>query len=134
MKPPELAAAARHTHRIHRAILRQAPLRPDGWQSQDLLSAMQRENTPGVSVALVARGELACVRAYGVLAAGAQEPVTPETPFQAASISKPVASLTALSLVEEGRLGLDEDISACLTGWRLPANHAWQPRLSLRQL
>lgn len=40
--------------------------------------------------------------------------------FQAASISKPVAALAALILVDEKKLDLDEDINSYLTSWKLP--------------
>ena len=40
--------------------------------------------------------------------------------FQAGSVSKPVAALTALRLVEAGTLGLDEDVNDRLVSWRLP--------------
>src|SRR5262249_11858770 len=45
-----------------------------------------------------------------------------ETLFQAASISKPLAALAALRLVEDGTLALDEDVNAQLTSWKVPAN------------
>jgi CubicO group peptidase (beta-lactamase class C family) len=44
----------------------------------------------------------------------------PDTLFQAGSISKPVAALTALRLVEAGVLDLDEDVNDRLVEWRLP--------------
>jgi CubicO group peptidase (beta-lactamase class C family) len=40
----------------------------------------------------------------------------------------------ALSLVQDGKLDLDEDINHYLTSWKLPPNGAWQPRVTLRQL
>ena len=48
--------------------------------------------------------------------------MTPTTLFQAASISKPVAAIGALRLVELGRLQLDEDVNARLTTWCIPAS------------
>ncbi|MCK7477011.1 MAG: beta-lactamase family protein [Candidatus Moduliflexus flocculans] len=46
-----------------------------------------------------------------VAEAGSPTPVTTATLFQAASISKSVAALAALRLVEQGRLALDEDVN-----------------------
>jgi CubicO group peptidase (beta-lactamase class C family) len=42
--------------------------------------------------------------------------------FQAASISKPVAALAALSLVEEEKMDLDSNINNYLLGWQVPDN------------
>lgn len=49
-------------------------------------------------------------------------------------MSKPVAVLGALRLVEQGLLDLDADVSTYLTRWTLPANGDGRPRLTLRQL
>jgi len=51
-----------------------------------------------------------------------KEIVNLETLFQAASISKPVAAMTALKKVEEGKLALDEEINKKLVSWKLPDN------------
>jgi CubicO group peptidase (beta-lactamase class C family) len=47
--------------------------------------------------------------------------------FQAASISKPVAAMVALSLVAGGRLDLDADVNRFLTSWRLPGDAGAEP-------
>lgn len=90
---------------------------------------------PGVSVAVIHNGKLEWARGWGVRDADTCEPVTPETDFQAASISKVVTALTALRLVEQGKLSLDRDINDYLTSWKLPANHKVAPKsVTLRQL
>jgi CubicO group peptidase (beta-lactamase class C family) len=40
--------------------------------------------------------------------------------FQAGSISKPLAAMAALRLVEQGKLSLDADVNTLLTSWKLP--------------
>ncbi len=87
-----------------------------------LAERMRFYKTPGISIAVIQNGAIEWARGYGVLMAGTSNPVTPETIFQAASISKPVAALVALRLVEQGRLSLDEDVNAKLTTWKLPEN------------
>ncbi len=42
--------------------------------------------------------------------------------FQAGSISKPLAAMAALKLVEQGKLTLDANINTYLTSWKLPAS------------
>ncbi len=97
----------------------------------DLLLAYQ---TPGLSIAVIEDGQIAWTAGYGVRRAGRPDAVTPETRFQAASISKPVTCLAALRLVEAGVLDLDADVNDYLKPWRVPAVDGWQPRLTLRML
>ncbi len=54
-------------------------------------------------------------RAYG-------QGATPDTLFQAASLSKFVAAIGAMRLVDQKRLALDDDVNASLTSWHVPAN------------
>jgi CubicO group peptidase (beta-lactamase class C family) len=85
-------------------------------------------------MAVIDGGELAWAKGYGTLECGGAGPVTPETRFQAASISKPATALAVLRLVQEGRLDLDEEVNRYLRSWQVPPNGAWQPRLTLRHL
>lgn len=85
-------------------------------------------------MAVIDGGDIAWARGYGVRDADHPDAVTSETVFQAGSVSKPVAAMAALRLVEEGRLTLDDDIGRWLTSWRVPSIGSWQPRLTLRQL
>jgi len=48
--------------------------------------------------------------------------VTPETMFQAASISKTLTAMAVLRLVEKKKLALDEDVNSKLVSWKLPEN------------
>lgn len=118
----------------------EAGLRPKGpFHSRRELPArladrMATLRVPGVSVAVIHQGKIAWTAGYGVKEAGANEPITPQTLFQAASISKPVAVAGALRLVEQGLLDLDEDVNRYLTSWKVPANGSWQPRITIRHL
>jgi CubicO group peptidase (beta-lactamase class C family) len=90
---------------------------------------------PGVSVAVINNGKLEWAKGYGVVEAGGTTPVTPETLFQAASISKPVAALAALALVEQGKLSLDENVNAKLKSWQVPDNDfTKEQKVTLRRL
>jgi CubicO group peptidase (beta-lactamase class C family) len=77
----------------------------------------------GVSIAVVHKGTIEWARAYGVKQTGGA-PVGADTLFQAGSISKPVAAMGTLHLVQEGKLSLDTDINAGLTNWKLPSSAA----------
>src|SRR5215213_10890885 len=81
---------------------------------------MAQRNVRGLSLAVIKDGRIAVARAYGVVDDVSKAPVTTSTLFQAGSISKPVAALGALHLVEGGKLSLDEDVNAKLTTWKVP--------------
>jgi CubicO group peptidase (beta-lactamase class C family) len=83
---------------------------------------MQYYGVPGVSIAVASGGALDWARGYGVADAGTRVPVTPDTIFQAASISKAMAATTALGLCDELGLDLDADVRGLLQSWRLPEN------------
>jgi CubicO group peptidase (beta-lactamase class C family) len=99
-----------------------------------VLEAMERHAVPGVSAAAAVDGRIDWAQGWGVRTSGRPDPVTPDTMFQAGSISKPVAALGALRLVAAGRLELDADVNDVLVGWRVPPTEGWQPRVTLRQL
>src|SRR3984957_2209130 len=90
---------------------------------------------PGVSVALINGGKVEWARGYGLTSADGGKPVTAETLFQAASISKHVAALVALHLVDEGKLSLDEDVNLKLRSWKVPENEFTKTeKVTLRRL
>ncbi|MDZ8105270.1 MAG: serine hydrolase domain-containing protein [Nostoc sp. DedQUE12a] len=90
--------------------------------------------TPGISIAVINDFKIEWARGFGVYEARTTREVTPNTLFQAASISKPVFALAVMRLVQSGQLNLDEDVNNYLTSWRVPALADWQPRITLRQL
>ncbi len=87
-----------------------------------LAARMAELKVPGVSIAFIEDGRVKWVRTYGVTEAGQGRPVSPDTLFQAASMSKVVAAAGALRLVELGRLDLDEDVNQRLKTWRVPSS------------
>lgn len=100
-----------------------------------LAERMAHYAVPGVSVAVLQHGEIEWAKGYGVLQAGDPAPVTPDTRFQAASISKPVSALGALCLVEQGLLALDTDVNTRLTTWQVPeCELLHEQRVTLRRL
>jgi CubicO group peptidase (beta-lactamase class C family) len=67
------------------------------------------ENQPPGLVALVALGGESHVIPVGSLAIGGS-PISGDTIFRIASMTKPITAVAAMMLVEEGRLSLDESI------------------------
>ena len=88
----------------------------------DLAALMKKNGIPGLSVAVIQGYKIVCAKGYGVTAKGGSEPVTPATLFMAGSISKPVAAVGALVLVQQGEISLDKDVNAKLSTWTVPDN------------
>jgi CubicO group peptidase (beta-lactamase class C family) len=106
-----------------------------GWNGRSfaLDERMRQLRVPGVSAAVIEHGRLAWARGWGSREAG-RRPVGTETMFSAGSISKPVAATAAMRLVQQGVLGLDDNVNDHLTTWSIPAVEDWQPVVTLRQL
>ena len=96
------------------------PVPASAADSVSLAALMERFNVPGVSVAVIKDFRVHWARSYGVADRETGRPVLPNTPFQAASISKPVTAMAALRLVQDGKLQLDGDINTVLRSWRIP--------------
>jgi CubicO group peptidase (beta-lactamase class C family) len=94
---------------------------------------MSQRQVNGLSLAIVQDGRIEA-RVYGVTSRGGG-PVTDATLFQAGSISKPVAAMGALRLVEQGMLSLDEDVNTRLKSWKVPENEfTANEKVTLRRL
>ena len=81
---------------------------------------LKQFNVPGVSIAVIKDFTVTAAYAYGLADVDTAARVTPDTMFQAASISKPVAAVVSLKAVQDGRFGLDQDINTILKSWKLP--------------
>jgi CubicO group peptidase (beta-lactamase class C family) len=83
---------------------------------------MKKSNVPGVSIALIRHGKTVWVDGFGVKEAGTSQPVTGETVFEAASLSKPVFAYGVLKLVDQGKLGLDVPLTTYLPKPYIPGD------------
>ncbi|HEV8002561.1 MAG TPA: serine hydrolase domain-containing protein [Planctomycetaceae bacterium] len=97
-------------------------VRIKGHAAGKLAERMKQLRVPGVSVAVINDYKIEWAKGYGLADSKTQAPVTTETLFQAGSVSKPVAAMAALKLVEEGKLNLDRDVNAQLKSWKVPEN------------
>jgi CubicO group peptidase (beta-lactamase class C family) len=94
---------------------------------------MRQENVPGVSIALIHDGRVAWTEGFGVANMITGRPVTPDMAFQVASNSKVVTAYTALRLVDQGLLSLDEPLNAYLPEPWLPASQ-YRDAITLRRV
>jgi len=95
---------------------------------------MHELGIPGVAVAFVDHGEVVWAKGYGVADKATGTPTTPETVFQAASISKSVTAWGVIRLVQQGKLALDAPAEQYLTRWRLPPSKFDNSGVTIRRL
>lgn len=81
---------------------------------KDIPQLMKSADVPGLSAALIRGGKLVWSRGFGVKNVETNEPVTTETVFEAASLSKVVFAYGVLKLVDEGKLDLDVPLNKYL--------------------
>jgi CubicO group peptidase (beta-lactamase class C family) len=82
-----------------------------------LQRAIKRLGVPGLSCAVVHKGEWVFLAGYGFADLENDVPATDATVYRLASISKPVTAVLIMQLVEQGKLDLDADVSTLLSEW-----------------
>ena len=119
---------------IQNAILPPVLIKGEPPAATKLADRMAALHVPGVSIAVIHDGKTEWARGFGVTRVGGPA-VTPETLFQAASISKPVAAMAVLHLAESGNLNLDTDVNEYLKTWKVPGNSFTEKnKVTLREL
>jgi len=99
-----------------------------------LSERMSQLHVLGLSVAVIHNGSIEWARGFGLKQQGGS-PVASDTLFQAGSISKPVAAMAALHLVQEGKLSLDAPANTALVSWKVPESPAANGKpVTLREL
>jgi CubicO group peptidase (beta-lactamase class C family) len=83
---------------------------------------MTCHDVPGLSVAVIDDFEIAWAKGYGVENTETRNPVTSNSLFEAASMSKTFSSIAALILANEYALDLDSNINNYLEAWKVPDN------------
>jgi CubicO group peptidase (beta-lactamase class C family) len=83
---------------------------------------MNYYNISGVSITVIDNFEISWTKTYGTIKTGTTNPITEDTLFQAASISKPVTALMVLTYVDTGIIKLDDPVNNYLRDWKIPEN------------
>lgn len=84
-------------------------------------TALQKSGAPSASVAVVRDGQIALVKAYGRRSIAPERPATPRARYRIGSVSKQITATALLTLVQDGRLSLDDKIGK------------WMPELTAAQ-
>ena len=90
---------------------------------------MRDHQIPGAALAVVQNGKTIKVQGYGLASIELNVPVSPNSVFDIASMTKPITATAALMLVDDGRLRLEDRIGQFLPD--IPA--AWS-NVTIRHL
>jgi CubicO group peptidase (beta-lactamase class C family) len=85
-----------------------------------LKGATDRGDVPGVVVAVVNKEGLLYNEAFGRSSTAANRPMTKDTIFNIASMTKAVTSAAIMMLVDEGKLKVDDEVAKYLPKWKDP--------------
>lgn len=96
---------------------------------------MEHYHVVGLSIAVIDHYQIVWSKGYGVADRQSKRSVEADTLFQAGSISKPVAAVAAMKLVQDGKLDLDGDVNQRLHSWHVPENEFTKTeKVTLRRL
>ncbi len=96
---------------------------------------MKHYNVPGLSITLIAHGQISGTKNYGLLEVGSDKNVNKDTIFNACSISKFLTGMLVMKLTEQGLLDLDQDVNKSHLSWKVPENQLTKnKKVTLRNL
>lgn len=96
--------------------------------------AVEQRRLVGAVVMIALDGEVICQRAAGFADGEAGRPVAIDTIFRLASLTKPIVTAAALSLIETGELSFDDAVSAWLPDFRPRLGDGREPQITVRHL
>lgn len=95
---------------------------------------MEFRNQPGLAIAVVYDQELVWSRGFGFADLEKRIPMTPQTPFRIASITKTFTSTAILQLRDRGKLQLDDPVVKHLPWFTYKNRFPEGPAVTVRQL
>jgi CubicO group peptidase (beta-lactamase class C family) len=85
-----------------------------------ITQALKEQKMPGFAIGVIENGQLIYSRGFGVMKVGEpSRPITPQTLFHMASITKPFVATAIMQLVEQGKVDLDAPVIKYVPYFRL---------------
>ncbi len=94
----------------------------DQLKTHSVEDLMKKYEVPGLRIVFVDKGKISWSKNYGYASLKDSIKIDDKTVFTGASLGKPITTMAALKLVEQGVLDLDEDVNNKLKGWKVPTN------------
>jgi beta-lactamase class C len=125
--------AAEQAHKIAQAHFKLASLSTASRRDVDyalldsrLQELMRKPPMVGLAVGVVENGRITFLRGYGETLAKSGDPVTPDTVFRWASVSKGVAATMVAKLAEQGKINLAAPVANYAPDLKLPAGNEYR--------
>jgi beta-lactamase class C len=119
--------------RVSRAHLRLAAISTEARHDVDyslldqrLQQLIAKPSMVGLAVGVVENGRITFLRGYGESLEGSGDPVTPDTVFRWASVSKGVAATMVAKLAEQGKIDLQAPVANYAPDLKLPAGNEYK--------
>lgn len=93
-----------------------------GFKGWNIIDRMKYYKVPGLSIAIIKDYKIEWAKGYGLADTLKNTPVTTKTMFSAGSISKFLMAVTALKMVDNGQIELEQPINNYLTSWKIAEN------------
>lgn len=98
------------------AVLAGSAVPAQSWIPNDTMISrledlFKKRNVAGASFAILEEGEVAWSQSFGFRNTNTQDPITNNTLFQVASLSKPIFAYIVMNMIEQGRIKLDDRLS-----------------------
>jgi CubicO group peptidase (beta-lactamase class C family) len=101
---------------------------------REVPAIMKTANIQGVAIGLIVDGKLVYAKGFGFADHAGKAPVTPDTVFVAASLSKPIAAWVTMRLANMKMIELDQPVADMVKPWPLASSN-FDPRpITIRHL
>jgi CubicO group peptidase (beta-lactamase class C family) len=88
-----------------------------GMTEDELFAEFDRPDVPGVSALIAQEGQIRLARSYGAANLTTNSPVSPDTNFRLASLTKQFTAMSIMILAERGKLALGDALPAFVPGF-----------------
>ena len=95
---------------------------------------MNKNLLSGMGLGIVQNGKVIFAKGFGLANAAAKTPVTPDTVFRIASISKTFTAIGVMQLWEQGKFQLDDPINDHLTSFKVLHDDPSAPPVTIRHM
>ena len=101
---------------------------------ENIPAALKENKVPGLAIAVIKNGEVIIKKGYGFSDLERKKEVQTKTGFNIGSISKMFTAWGIMTLVEDGKINLDDPVSNYITRWKLPKSEYDEKKVTIRNL